>query len=280
MPNFSELTGQLGQKWQQLDPILKGSILAAGAGGVTGGVLGAMSPKPASPEGRKARRKRIISNAGLAAILAGGATAGIGYGARNLGEVMPKGSLPPGEAAKKLVEGPWGRSALFGAGAAAGGIRESGRAKGIANLLAQQLWAGRGHEGVVPAGSSRALLGAFDRPTHPENFMDVAGRSLGQQRGLDAIASKSTLGKSQIIEQLTRSGQNIDPSLLQQGKLKKLLETKGIGGVAGKGLSFLRRRGPLKMIGSGAGLALAPEAVKGIGWILGGLGGGSGEGEL
>ena len=137
MPGFSELASGLGQKWNELDPILKTTLLGAGASGIGAGALSAMSPTPASPEGRKARRKRIITNAGLAAILGGGATAGIGYGLKNLGEVMPKGSKPPGEAARDAITGPWGRAGLFGVGATLGGLRESGKAKGSVNLLTE-----------------------------------------------------------------------------------------------------------------------------------------------
>lgn len=274
MPNFSELASGLGQKWQELDPILKTTLLATGAGGLAGGALSSMSPKPASPEGRKARRKRIISNAGLAAILAGGATAGIGYGARQLGEAMPKGSKPPGQAAHDAITGLGGRLGLFSAGAAAAGARGSGRAKGDINHLAKLLK----HEG-----SGASALSAFERePFHLKaDTADQASRNLVQAANMEKMTEGGLVNKKDIVRKLVRGGINIDPNLLEDGsKLKALLQTKGIGRPAGHILSFLRRRGPGKMLAGGSAWALAPEIIGGGYKALTGMTGGSGEGEL
>jgi hypothetical protein len=143
MPTFSDITSGIGQKWNELDPILKTTLLGAGAAGLAGGVGTALSKSPDTPEGRSERRKRITRNALVAALLGGGAAAGIGYGAKSIGESMPAGQKTPSESLGDSVRSPLGRLGMAG-GAFTGAmfskkIRESGAANDKALSLAARL---------------------------------------------------------------------------------------------------------------------------------------------
>ena len=286
MPNFSELTGQLGQKWQQLDPILKGSILAAGAGGVTGGVLGAMSPKPASPEGRKARRKRIISNAGLAAILAGGATAGIGYGARNLGEVMPKGSLPPGEAASKAFRSAPGRAVGSAGAVGIGGWllnkAKINRSMGESTDLGGKI---RGAMGDTHPDNNYLINHYLGKPKLHGSFTPSLSQTAAKDMAAEGLFSKLTdqakfpgASRSTILEQAIRAGGDVDTGLLDASKIKYNPLRKMP--MLGKLPAALRRFGPTKLLGLAAAGAALPELKDLAGSAWNAATGGSGEGEL
>lgn len=88
------------------------------------------------------------------------------------------------------------------------------------------------------------------------------------------------LDRNQVVDKLVQSGIDIDPDLLKPGKLKSVLKTKVVGRPIGKLLALLRRRGPGKMVGAGAGLALLPELLGGVGSVWNAATGGGDEGTL
>jgi len=266
MPKFSELTGQLGQKWQELDPILKTTLLATGAGGVAGGILGSMGHKPTSEEGRKARRNRIIGNAGLAAILAGGATAGLGYGMRNLSEVMPKGSLAPGEAASKAVSSWQGRS--IGAAALPSSVLGwwNRKSPNLAAIAAEPF--GESIKELMGyKGKGRTAIEHYLGKTKGGLVLSAvadSNRLRGQTALFNALRDNKAFGhldRQGLIEEAVSAGADIDPALLDQSKLMTKIRKLP---VVGKIPAAIRRAGPARLGGLSVAGALLPEIWGGV----------------
>lgn len=285
MAKFSELIGQLGQKWQELDPILKTTLLAGGGSAAAGGILSALSKRPRVREDRAARRRRILGNALLMGALGGGATAGIGYGLRSLGTAMPAGSKPPGDVAKDLWHGP-GRGIMAGLGVAAANKFPSKAMKGDRDLLANKLKSllmsaevkGIDKDTIADDRFLKHYMGGkgmFDSST---SDIDRVGRQTIARQALD----KGGVKLPGFIGELRRSGVDVDPVLLRgqksvRGALSKIPgigeRIAGLGGVP----AWARRVGLGRLGGLATAGLLAPELL-GTGGKM--LGIGDGEGTL
>jgi hypothetical protein len=259
---FTDILGGLGQKWNELDPILKTTLLGAGASGLAGGLTSALQKAPNSPEGRSERRKRIVSNALITALLGGGAVAGLGYGGKALSEAMPPGSKPPLEATGDFLHSLSGRLGLAGlfSGAAATSkkLRESSNANNLAGSLANRLRQGFGHGKDVMTDPRRYLEDYFGKkPTSPADRTD-AFAALQKMRGGD---------KDNVIRNAIASGVDVDP-LLRPKNLETAVSK--LPGILGKTPALLRRTG-LKLPGL-AGLGFMTPDLWDLGKNLVGAG--------
>ena len=125
----------------------------------------------------------------------------------------------------------------------------------------------------------RGALSAFERAPLRTSTADAGMRAHQQMKNLSKMTG-GMLDRNQVVDKLVQSGIDIDPDLLKPGKLKSVLKTKVVGRPIGKLLALLRRRGPGKMVGAGAGLALLPELLGGVGSVWNAATGGGDEGTL